>query len=317
MSEETEMAPTPRSVEATSPFGATHRQFDSSPVDFALSYAKRGLVVLPLRRASNVPHQMLGSGWTRETVGSLDPNQIREWWRIDPAANIGVVTGPRSRVLVLDLDLRPGKGLDGSAALNDLPPLPDGARVHTPSGGQHLWFRWPDDQAPLPNVVSWLPGVDAPWQVAVPPSCRVVTVSDRQTKSQAQIYVEYEWANQLDQLPVAPDWLFQHIRDHGGRSTSGSYSEDLERLPTTEWFIENGLRLGQRNSDCHRLACRLWRNHWPHAELVVSVMHDVWQATSQSSGEFTWAEAMGCIRSAERSIVPQVKAERAWIERLV
>jgi hypothetical protein len=88
-------------------------------------------------------------------------------------------------------------------------------------------------------------------------------------------------------------------------------------LPSTEWFLENGFRPGQRNQDCHRLACRLSYYHWPSGDVVRQIIQDVWQATEQLPGDpFTLSEAMSCINSARRFVGPKIEAQLAEINQL-
>jgi hypothetical protein len=96
----------------------------------------------------------------------------------------------------------------------------------------------------------------------------------------------------------------------------GAHSHCAEDLPSTEWFLENGFRPAQRNQDCHRLACRLVRNHWPNVDLVHSIMYDVWLKTEQLGDAFAWSEAMACINSAVRYVGPRVEEEIAWLRDL-
>ncbi len=71
----------------------------------------------------------------------------------------GLCTGERSGVIVIDLDRRPDKGIDGLAALQALGEVPNTLTVLTPSGGFHLYYRWPGFR--VPNSASRLgPGID-------------------------------------------------------------------------------------------------------------------------------------------------------------
>jgi len=65
---------------------------------------------------------------------------IESWWRQWPSANVGVVTGRPSGLVVVDIDPRHG-GIDSMRRLVDEHgPLPSGPRVRTGSGGWHLLF---------------------------------------------------------------------------------------------------------------------------------------------------------------------------------
>ena len=87
-----------------------------------------------------------------------------------PGGDYGVPTGSRNGFFVVDLDVKPAKGIDGLEALAALGELPDTLTVATPSGGWHLYFKMPRAQPvggqtsaaqTIHNSVSKLaPGVD-------------------------------------------------------------------------------------------------------------------------------------------------------------
>jgi hypothetical protein len=63
--------------------------------------------------------------------GSSDPKQIEEWWSKWPYANVGVVTGKRSGIVVLDIDAK-NNGFISLAQLEQAHgPLPLSLRVRT------------------------------------------------------------------------------------------------------------------------------------------------------------------------------------------
>jgi Bifunctional DNA primase/polymerase, N-terminal/AAA domain len=76
--------------------------------------------------------------------GSTDPAVIGEWWERWPDANIAIVTGARSRLIVLDIDPRH----DGDKSLAKLEkkygPLPVTWMVRSGGGGWHLYFLLPE-----------------------------------------------------------------------------------------------------------------------------------------------------------------------------
>jgi hypothetical protein len=120
----------------------------------ALAYALDGLPVLPLHDVTagccschdgadcRTPgkHPRL-KDW--RTTATTDAGLIARWWASWPTANVGVLTGARSGVVVLDVDPRHG----GLAALETLQRkhgrLPRTAQVLTGSGGQHWYFKHP------------------------------------------------------------------------------------------------------------------------------------------------------------------------------
>ncbi len=65
-------------------------------------------------------------------------DQIQRWWRRWPDANVGIVTGAVSGLVVLDVDPRKGGG-DLLAALEDVHgSLPRTVESLTGGGGQHF-----------------------------------------------------------------------------------------------------------------------------------------------------------------------------------
>ena len=120
----------------------------------ALDLAKAGIAIFPARAENKRPHV---KDW--QNVATTDAAQVRRWWKKWPDAMPGIPTGRRNGVAVLDIDLKDGK--DGGAALRALGLDPDTlspCTVATPSGGQHLYFRWPEGMG---NSAAGLPaGVD-------------------------------------------------------------------------------------------------------------------------------------------------------------
>lgn len=105
----------------------------------ALAYARRGVPVFRLRPGTKEPFH--GSrGFYDATT---DPERIRRWWRESPDANIGIPTGERSGLLVLDVDPAEG-GTESLAALEaEHEGLPATTTVATGRGGLHRYFVYP------------------------------------------------------------------------------------------------------------------------------------------------------------------------------
>lgn len=105
------------------------------------------------------------------TSASTDAGQVRDWWTRWPTANIGLVTGVKSGLIVLDVDPAHG-GLD---SLRDLV-AEEGAveafaRVRTGGGGMHFYLRHPGGR--VRNRTGLRPGIDVRGDggyVVAPPS---------------------------------------------------------------------------------------------------------------------------------------------------
>jgi hypothetical protein len=130
-------------------------------VEHALTYAARGWAVIPLHTpgpsgcschkrdcASNGKHPRVQHGLTE---ASKDPVVLRQWWGMWPNANIGIVCGRVSGLVVVDIDPR-----NGGARPNGCPPT---LEAQTGGGGQHLLYAWPSDSdGRWPKAIA--PGVD-------------------------------------------------------------------------------------------------------------------------------------------------------------
>lgn len=163
----------------------------------ALGYAKRGIPVFPLEPGGKRPLTYSGF-WDAAT----DARRIEAWWRRWPTANVGVPTGKRSSLLVLDVDPAAG-GLESLAELErSNESLPKTPRARTGGGGTHIFFRYPADEE-VRNSAGWLgPGLDVRAEggyVVVPPS---------RTKG------VYEWLEKA-RLAEPPTWLLARLRERG------------------------------------------------------------------------------------------------------
>jgi hypothetical protein len=122
-------------------------------IDLALHYVRQGWPVFPLAPGGKEPVVKGGHGCLDAT---LDLNRVEAWWREYPAANVGVATGRRSGLLVVDVD--PRKTTDWLASLNSMN-LPPTFTVRTWSRGYHLYFRLPGKSA-ISIGADLLPGID-------------------------------------------------------------------------------------------------------------------------------------------------------------
>jgi replicative DNA helicase len=160
--------------------------------DAALDFAAAGMPVLPLD--GKVPRNRGGL-----TKASTDVSQVAEWFRRWPDANVGVVTGPRSGFVVLDVD--------GPAGLRSLAEIEKRhgrirtAQVLTSSGGRHLWFRYPAETIRNSTGVVG-EGLDVRGDggyVVAPPSVH-------------ENGNAYRWTRELEHVADCPAWLLEDAR---------------------------------------------------------------------------------------------------------
>jgi putative DNA primase/helicase len=174
-------------------------------VQAALSYAKRGWRILPLHYPTvDAPYCSCAQPdcsspgkHPRTARGVLDATthtqQIISWWKRWPHSNIGIATGHRSNLFVLDIDDPASVPiLEERLSLA----LPQTLRANT-SRGMHLYFHY---SANLRNRAGLVPGIDIRAEggyVVAPPSVHPSGTL-------------YEWANQVEILD-APQRLLSLI----------------------------------------------------------------------------------------------------------
>ncbi len=130
---------------------------------------------------------------------TTDDHRVRAWWGRWPAANVGVPTGRRSGLLVLDVDQRGGGPQSLAALEREHGPLPKTATGRTGGGGVHLFFRYPSGREVRNSAGVLGPGLDVRGEggyVVVPPS---------RTRG------AYGWA---DRSPLADaSWLLERLAE--------------------------------------------------------------------------------------------------------
>lgn len=198
----------------------------------ALDYLRHGWSVIPLRPRDKRP--LLA--WQRFQTTRATEKDLAYWWARQPEANVGVVTGAVSGVVVLDLDGEAGRQ---SVEKMQLPATPIARTGH----GWHYYFAHPGAQ--VENAVGLLPGVDVRGDggyVVAPPSTH-------------QSGVRYQWLLEPFETPLAelPDWI--------SRKTVGGRGQE-EGRPRDSWpdLLRRRAPQGKRNQTMTRIAGYLLRN---------------------------------------------------------
>ncbi len=198
----------------------------------ALLYAARGWSVLPLCPRGKRPAV---SSWQEYQSRRATGEEIQAWWREAPDANIGVVTGAISGLVVLDID---GAEAVKYARQRGVPLTP----AAETGKGWHVYFAHPGGSVPNAVALDGIKGLDVRADggyVVAPPS---VHPSGR----------VYAWAKgrSPDERPLAPcpPWLLGLLagRSRGGASVEPGWAEKLIL----------GVKKNERNDTCARLAGR-------------------------------------------------------------
>jgi hypothetical protein len=221
-------------------------------LETALAYARRGWPVLPLHTATNggcscdKPDCSDIGKHPRFHVTDLqhglkdattDDTLIRRWWQRWRHANIGIVTGKVSGLVVIDVDPRHG----GDLTLEDLEAehgkFPETVENLTGGGGRHLFYQHPGGELRC-GTDALGPGVDIKADggyVVAPPSRHA---SGRR----------YEWevSSHPDDVTIAPlpTWFPLHediphaqvsdFQPHAGEAGQGGPGDDFNRRATAD-----------------------------------------------------------------------------------
>ena len=127
---------------------------DNDRAAAARAYLARGWSVIPVEPHGKRPLVAWRAFQTR--VATL--TELAHWFERWPDANVAIVTGRLSGLVVVDVDPRHG-GTESLAAIEAARgPLPDTVEALTGGGGRHLYFRHPGRRCP--NRVGVLAGID-------------------------------------------------------------------------------------------------------------------------------------------------------------
>jgi Bifunctional DNA primase/polymerase, N-terminal/AAA domain len=188
--------------------GASLHNDDDVPyytLSAALNYVARGWEVFPTRPGEQKSYKSKehsnGQNWGKTT----DPEVVKRDWKRWPHAGVSVATGRTSGILVIDVD-NESHGVDGYASLRALEEkhgrLPTTLTVETPSGGMHLYFKYPNDFEVKNGTSKIADGIDFKGEggkVPAPPTTRPgVGV--------------YQWTNDAP-IADAPRWLLDLVAE--------------------------------------------------------------------------------------------------------
>ena len=174
--------------------------------DAALAYAARGWHVFPVPPGSKKSHKAAEHSDGRAWGATTDPAEIARDWSRWPQANVGIVTGPKSGLLVIEADTEAGHGIDGignmAALIEEHGPLPDTIEALSPSGSWHIYFRWPEGWNIINSAGQIAPGIDVRADGGM-----VVGVPS----VKPGVAAPYRWKNPppLFDLGDCPEWLLR------------------------------------------------------------------------------------------------------------
>jgi hypothetical protein len=180
-----------------------------------MAYAQRGWRVIPLyslhqgvcscarKRACPTPgkHPPV-AGWV--SAASTETTQIEQWWQRWPQANVGIVTGAGSDLVVVDVDPRHGGHLAWDELQHHHGPIPHSPQVLTGGGGTHDYFHMREALGSI-DLAHGIQFQAEGRLVVAPPSLHV----------SGQRY-EWESAHDPEDIPLAPlpAWIRAMVQTH-------------------------------------------------------------------------------------------------------
>jgi putative DNA primase/helicase len=217
-------------------------------VGAALKYASRGWHVFPSPPGTKMSYKSAKNSDGRKWGATTDHDEIRGDWSEWPRANLGIATGALSGLFVIDLDTPEGHdGKDGVGTfekwIEEHSELPPTIQARTPSGGLHLYFKWPDDLIVQTSAGKLAEGIDIRGD-------RGIVLGVPSVKPDGR---SYQWKNPPDQFDLAecPKWLLDKIKATQGRNRSTS-SKALEEFTPSDkvwdWLSKEQL-LGSAQSE--------------------------------------------------------------------
>jgi len=241
-------------------------------LESALSYARRGWKIVPLHNPTTVPAPEKGGcscgkddcenqgkhpRWHQKDLANgllsatSDEAIIKRWWSRWPKANIAIVTGAVSGIVVLDIDAQEGWDY---LEQNEIY-LPRTRQAATSPGKAHIYFTHPGFE--VRNFAKKIPGMDFRGDggyVVAPPSLH-------RTGS------TYKW-NEVEEVADCPNWLLGFFKEGvapgsplaaAGKLTGEVQISDTDLLPpevAKDWanLIAEGVEQGSRETSMASLA---------------------------------------------------------------
>lgn len=224
-------------------------------LDAALQYNALGWSIVKLAPGRKKPTQ----GWERWQTERQSVEDLRAMFRGAPRANIGIITGAVSGLVVVDVDTYHG----GSA--DDLPPT--GVIARTGRGGLQYFYRHPGH--PVDNRTAVRPGIDVRGDGGYALVAPSDTTGNPDNDGEGG---PYTWeAFRPDELGDAPGWAVT-------REEATTDEDEPEQEKWVSKLLLEGAPPGKRNDSLVRLAGYFAKKGFPQDVALVQLQ--------------TWAEGL-------------------------
>ncbi len=157
---------------------------------YALEYLKRGWAVIPIKPGSKLPSI---ASWKVYQDRLPTVNEINKWWTDEPDANIALICGKISGIIVVDVDAKGKTISEITKGVN----LPITLVSKTGGGGQHYFYKW------TPKLIGAKVGIKENIDIRSEASYVVLPPSLHASGNY------YEWMNEGEAIADAPSWLLK------------------------------------------------------------------------------------------------------------
>ena len=196
-------------------------------LNLALQYWEKGWSIIPIKIGSKLPAI---SSWDKYKNHIPTKDEIINWWTINPTANIALICGKVSNIIVVDIDS--GKGIPDLSNLS----LPPTLSAKTGGGGTHLFYKWRKGLIGAKVGIRHLVDIRSDNSyVVIPPSLHASGNN-------------YEWCiDENEEITEAPEWL----------NDNKQQIQDIK--PKTNWdeFCKTKNTEGSRNDLAAKLSGKI------------------------------------------------------------
>lgn len=162
--------------------------------------------------------------WEPLSERLADRDEVQRWWRRWPAANLGIITGTLSGLVVVDVDPRNGGDTAFAELRSFYGELPHTVVAITGGGGRHFYFRHPREFTRCGPISAGLDLKGDRGIVVCPPS--------RHASGRSYIWVPGCYPGEVP-LAEMPRWLFELVAGSRPAVARNPSSTTRDRPPRT------------------------------------------------------------------------------------
>ncbi len=205
-------------------------------LDAAIAYARRGWYIAPVVRGFKHPFIK----WATES--STDETIIKSWWERNPDANIAIITGAKSGIVVMDIDPRSGGHESLFEKCSEYGKLPDTLTFKTGGNGTHYVFKHPGFKVKtVPNIFTGMDSKGDGGLIIAPPS----------------IHASGNHYEILLDAPIAdmPEWWAKVVKDK--EPVEGVRKVINKPFPKDKYLNDETIHQGDRDTKLYIIACSM------------------------------------------------------------